>query len=34
MIGKSLREYGEFSEIELSAMKKFLNDGDFVLEIK
>ncbi len=33
MIGKSLREYGEFSEIELSAMKKFLNDGDFVLEI-
>ena len=33
MIGKSLREYGEFSEIELSGMKKFIKDGDIVLEI-
>ena len=33
MIGRSLIEYGEFSEIEFSAMNKFIKDGDIILEI-
>ena len=33
LIGRSLIEYGEFSEIEFSAMNKFIKDGDIILEI-
>ena len=32
-IGFALREYGEFSEVELSVMSKFINEGDFVFDI-
>lgn len=32
-IGMALREYGEFSEIELSLMEKFIMKGDVVLDI-
>ena len=28
-IGMALREYGEFSEIEFSIMKKYINQGDY-----
>ncbi len=33
IIGVSLQEYGEFSEIELSVMEKFIKDGDIVMDI-
>ena len=33
IIGASLREYGEFSEIEYSIMDKFIKDGDIVIDI-
>ncbi len=32
-IGLSMREYGEFSEIELSLMSKFIFEGDVVFDI-
>ena len=32
-IGLALREYGEFSEIELSLMQNFINPGDVVFDI-
>ena len=32
-IGMALREYGEFSEIEFSIMKKYINQGDYVMDI-
>lgn len=32
-IGLSIREYGEYSEIEFSIMEKFIEEGDFVLDI-
>ncbi len=32
-IGLSLREYGEFSEIELSLMSKFIMKDDVVFDI-
>ena len=32
-IGLAIREYGEFSEIELSLMSKFIKEGDVVFDI-
>ena len=32
-VGSSLREYGEFSEIEYSMMEKFVQDGDTVIDV-
>ena len=32
-VGLSMREYGEFSEIELSLMSKFIFEGDVVFDI-
>ena len=32
-IGLAMREYGEFSEIELSLMSKFIMEGDVVFDI-
>ena len=32
-IGLAIREYGEFSEIELSLMSKFIMKGDVVFDI-
>lgn len=32
-VGSSLKKYGEFSEIELSFMQKFINYGDIVFDI-
>ena len=32
-VGDSLREYGEFSEAELTLMLSFINEGDTVLDI-
>ena len=32
-IGLSMREYGEYSEIEYSVIEKFIKKGDFVFDI-
>ena len=32
-IGTALKEYGEFSEIELSIMSNFIEKGDFVFDV-
>ena len=32
-VGSSLREFGEFSEIEYSMMEKFVQDGDTVIDV-
>ena len=32
-MGYALKKYGEFSEIELSVIKKFIKSGDFVFDI-
>ena len=32
-IGLSIREYGEYSELELKTILKFINEGDVVFDI-
>ena len=32
-IGKSIREYGEYSELELDTILKFINEGDVIFDI-
>ena len=32
-MGTALKKYGEFSEIELSIIKKFIKPGDYVFDI-
>ena len=32
-IGLSIREYGEYSELELKTMLKFINEGDVIFDI-
>ena len=32
-IGKSFREYGEYSELELKTILEFINEGDVIFDI-